>query len=113
MTNTTTPRPGEGKFYRGGRRGGRGAGARAPQRERIVVSAAAGGVGHLAGQPARIAGARVIGITGSDELILILEHELGLPRNGEPALPHLRDGFAYRLHRWRKNVFRQRRRRCP
>jgi NADPH-dependent curcumin reductase CurA len=45
--------------------------------ETVVVSAAAGGVGHLAGQLARIAGARVIGITGSDEKNLLLEDELG------------------------------------
>jgi NADPH-dependent curcumin reductase CurA len=43
----------------------------------VVVSAAAGGVGHLAGQLARIAGARVIGITGSDDKNRILEEELG------------------------------------
>jgi NADPH-dependent curcumin reductase CurA len=43
----------------------------------VVVSAAAGGVGHLAGQLARIAGARVIGITGSDDKNRILEDELG------------------------------------
>jgi len=43
----------------------------------VVVSAAAGGVGHLAGQLARITGARVIGITGSDDKNRILEEELG------------------------------------
>jgi NADPH-dependent curcumin reductase CurA len=43
----------------------------------VVVSAAAGGVGHLAGQLARIAGARVIGITGSDDKNRILQEELG------------------------------------
>jgi NADPH-dependent curcumin reductase CurA len=42
-----------------------------------VVSAGAGGVGHLAGQVARIAGARVIGITGSDDKNRVLEKELG------------------------------------
>ena len=42
----------------------------------VVVSAAAGGVGHLAGQLARIAGARVIGITGSDDKNRTLEEEL-------------------------------------
>jgi NADPH-dependent curcumin reductase CurA len=45
--------------------------------ETVVVSAAAGGVGHLAGQLAKIAGARVIGITGSDEKNRMLEDELG------------------------------------
>jgi NADPH-dependent curcumin reductase CurA len=43
----------------------------------VVVSAAAGGVGHLAGQLARIAGARVIGITGSDDKNRRLEEDLG------------------------------------
>jgi NADPH-dependent curcumin reductase CurA len=43
----------------------------------VVVSAAAGGVGHLAGQLARIAGARVIGITGSDDKNRIVEEDLG------------------------------------
>jgi NADPH-dependent curcumin reductase CurA len=45
--------------------------------ETVVVSAAAGGVGHLAGQLARIAGARVIGITSSNDKNRILEEELG------------------------------------
>jgi NADPH-dependent curcumin reductase CurA len=45
--------------------------------ETVVVSAAAGGVGHLAGQLARIAGARVVGITGSEEKNRILREELG------------------------------------
>jgi NADPH-dependent curcumin reductase CurA len=45
--------------------------------DNVVVSAAAGGVGHLAGQLAGIAGARVIGITGSDDKNRILEEELG------------------------------------
>jgi NADPH-dependent curcumin reductase CurA len=45
--------------------------------EAVVVSAAAGGVGHLAGQLARIAGARVIGITSSDDKNRILEEDLG------------------------------------
>jgi len=34
--------------------------------ETVVISAASGGVGHLAGQIAHHAGARVVGITGSD-----------------------------------------------
>jgi NADPH-dependent curcumin reductase CurA len=45
--------------------------------ETVVVSGAAGGVGHLAGQVARIAGAHVVGITGSAEKNLILEKKLG------------------------------------
>ncbi|MBF4162718.1 NADP-dependent oxidoreductase [Nocardioides acrostichi] len=45
--------------------------------ETFVVSAAAGATGHLAGQIARILGARVVGITGSDEKNLMLESYLG------------------------------------
>jgi NADPH-dependent curcumin reductase CurA len=43
----------------------------------VVVSGAAGGVGHLAGQLARMAGARVIGVTSSDEKNRVLKNELG------------------------------------
>ena len=45
--------------------------------ETVVISGAAGGVGHLAGQIAGSAGARVVGITSSDEKNRILENQLG------------------------------------
>jgi len=45
--------------------------------ETVVVSAAAGGVGHLAGQLAAITGARVVGVTGSADKNRMLEVELG------------------------------------
>lgn len=45
--------------------------------ETVVVSAAAGATGHLAGQIARIRGAHVVGITGSDDKNLMLESYLG------------------------------------
>jgi NADPH-dependent curcumin reductase CurA len=45
--------------------------------ETVLVSAPAGGVGHLAGQLATIVGARVIGITGSADKNRMLEAELG------------------------------------
>lgn len=45
--------------------------------ETVVVSGAAGGVGHLAGQLARVAGARVVGITSSTEKNEILRQQLG------------------------------------
>jgi NADPH-dependent curcumin reductase CurA len=45
--------------------------------ETVVVSAAAGATGHLAGQIARIRGARVVGVTGSDDKNLMLESYLG------------------------------------
>jgi NADPH-dependent curcumin reductase CurA len=45
--------------------------------ETVVVSAAAGATGNVVGQLARIAGARVVGITSSDEKRRLLEDELG------------------------------------
>ena len=43
----------------------------------FVVSGAAGAVGSVAGQLAKMAGARVVGFTGSDEKVAFLEDELG------------------------------------
>jgi NADPH-dependent curcumin reductase CurA len=49
-----------------------------PQRgETVVVSGAAGAVGSLVGQIAKIAGCRVVGIAGSDEKVAWLVSELG------------------------------------
>jgi NADPH-dependent curcumin reductase CurA len=45
--------------------------------ETFVVSAAAGATGSVAGQIARIKGARVVGVTGSDDKNRMLESELG------------------------------------
>ena len=45
--------------------------------ETIVVSGAAGAVGSIAGQIAKIKGCRVVGIAGSDEKIAWLRDELG------------------------------------
>ncbi|MFQ4145894.1 NADP-dependent oxidoreductase [Chlorogloeopsis sp. ULAP02] len=45
--------------------------------ETVVVSAAAGAVGTIAGQIAKIKGCRVVGITGSDEKCQWLTQELG------------------------------------
>jgi NADPH-dependent curcumin reductase CurA len=45
--------------------------------ETVVVSGAAGAVGSLAGQIARIQGCRVVGIAGSDQKVAWLREELG------------------------------------
>ena len=45
--------------------------------ETVMVSAAAGSVGHLVGQMAKIHGCRVVGVCGSDEKGRILTDELG------------------------------------
>ncbi len=45
--------------------------------ETVMVSAAAGSVGHLVGQIARIKGARVVGVCGSDDKGRVLTEQLG------------------------------------
>jgi NADPH-dependent curcumin reductase CurA len=45
--------------------------------ETVMVSAAAGSVGHMVGQIARIQGCRVVGVCGSDEKCRVLQAELG------------------------------------
>ena len=50
----------------------------APQAgQTVVVSAAAGSVGHLVGQMAKISGCRTVGVTGSDDKCQMLTDELG------------------------------------
>ena len=45
--------------------------------ETVVVSGAAGAVGSVVGQIAKIKGARVVGIAGSEDKIAYLKDELG------------------------------------
>jgi NADPH-dependent curcumin reductase CurA len=51
--------------------------ARPVARETVVVSGAAGAVGSVAGQIARIQGCTVVGVAGSDEKVRMLTEELG------------------------------------
>lgn len=46
--------------------------------ETVVVSAAAGAVGSVVGQLAKLTGCRVVGVAGSDEKIRFITDELGL-----------------------------------
>ncbi|SIS03765.1 NADPH2:quinone reductase/hypothetical protein [Peribacillus simplex] len=48
--------------------------------ETVVVSGAAGAVGSIVGQIAKIKGARVVGIAGTDEKVDYLENELGFDK---------------------------------
>ncbi len=57
--------------------------------ETVVVSAAAGSVGHLVGQMAKIAGCRTVGVSGSDDKCARLTDELGF----DAAVNHRDGGF--------------------
>lgn len=59
--------------------------------ETVVVSAASGGVGSLAGQIARVNGARVIGIVGGAEKVRYLVEELGFDAAVDYKAPDLAD----------------------
>ena len=49
-------------------------------RETVMVSAAAGSVGHMVGQMAKIQGCEVVGVCGSDEKGRLLVEQLGFDR---------------------------------
>jgi NADPH-dependent curcumin reductase CurA len=76
--------------------------------ETVLVSAAAGGVGHLAGQLANIVGARVIGITGSADKNRMLEAELGfaatVDRRSPTFVDDLRSACPGGVHVYFDNV---------
>ncbi len=61
--------------------------------ETVVVSAAAGSVGHLAGQIARIRGCRVVGVTGSEDKCRRLTAELGFDAAVSHRSPDFRQEF--------------------
>jgi NADPH-dependent curcumin reductase CurA len=66
-----------------------------PQKgETVVVSAAAGATGSVAGQIARIIGARVVGVTGSDDKNRLLERDLGFDATVNHRSEKLRDELA-------------------
>ncbi|WP_261134076.1 NADP-dependent oxidoreductase [Bacillus sp. Marseille-Q3570] len=61
--------------------------------ETVVVSGAAGAVGTVVGQIAKIAGARVVGIAGSDEKMAYLKDELGF----DEAVNYKSESFKQQL----------------
>ncbi|MFL5295302.1 MAG: NADP-dependent oxidoreductase [Phenylobacterium sp.] len=61
--------------------------------ETAVVSAASGGVGQIAGQLARLRGARVVGIAGREEKCRFVTDELGF----DACVSHLSPTFAQDL----------------
>ncbi|HEY1878527.1 MAG TPA: NADP-dependent oxidoreductase [Caulobacteraceae bacterium] len=62
--------------------------------ETAVVSAASGGVGQIAGQLAKLRGARVIGIAGREEKCRFVVDQLGF----DACVSHLSASFAEDLH---------------
>jgi NADPH-dependent curcumin reductase CurA len=61
--------------------------------ETVVVSAAAGSVGHIVGQIAKRQGCRVVGVAGSDEKCGLLTSELGFDAAVNYKDPGFRDAF--------------------
>jgi NADPH-dependent curcumin reductase CurA len=61
--------------------------------ETVVVSAASGGVGQVAGQLAKIRGCRVVGVTSTPEKCAFVTEELGF----DTAVSHLADDFEAAL----------------
>lgn len=61
--------------------------------ETVVISAASGGVGQVAGQLAKIRGCRVVGITSSQEKCAYVRDELGF----DAVVSHLGDEFPEAL----------------
>jgi NADPH-dependent curcumin reductase CurA len=66
---------------------------RAKEGETVLVSAAAGSVGHLVGQIARIQGCRCVGVTGSESKVELLTQKLGF----DAAVSYRGDNFRTSL----------------
>ena len=61
--------------------------------ETVVVSAAAGSVGHIVGQIAHIKGCRTVGVAGSDDKCAVLTGELGFDAAVNYKATDFRDAF--------------------
>ena len=59
----------------------------------VLVSAAAGSVGHLVGQMAKIAGCRVVGVAGGEEKCRLLTEGLGFDAAVDYKSPNFRNDF--------------------
>ena len=66
---------------------------RAQAGETVVVSAAAGSVGHTVGQIAKLTGCHVVGVAGSEEKCKILVDELGFDAAVNYKAPDFRAAF--------------------
>ena len=63
----------------------------------VLVSAAAGSVGHLVGQMAKISGCRVVGVAGGEEKCRLLTEELGFDAAVDYKSPDFRKEFKEAL----------------
>ena len=79
----------------------------------VVVSGAAGAVGSVAGQIAKIKGCRVIGIAGGEEKCRWLTDDLGFDAAIDYKAQDVRRALRERAPDRRRRLLRQRRRRDP
>ena len=81
--------------------------------ETVVVSAAAGAVGAVVGQIAKIKGCRAVGIAGGPDKCRYIVEELGFDAAIDYKNEDVRDGLGAALPQRHRHLFRQRRRRHP
>ena len=86
---------------------------RAKEGDTVVVSGAAGAVGSVVGQIAKLKGCRVVGIAGGAEKCRHVVEELGLRRRHRLQGENVGQGAAAALPGWHRRLFRQCRRRDP